>query len=671
MRDNDYQATIFAGTVAGLQSAIDYINAGTLGGEIRIGPGTILLTSAITLCSDLKISGCGMGVTILKHSGTTLHTLLSGTSIGQITLRDFTLDGDMVGVTSSNADRWAREEAVDLSSVTDLVMENVELTQHEGQAIYGTTCSRVRIEGCWIHDTDNWGSIFKASDDISYIDNHLENTYTHGLYVDSQTVSAGASRIKFIGNTVINCQHDTAHAASGVGISVQKASGTSGVYDVVCIGNTCRGNGSMGFSMTPGSRTSGYAGKMTIIGNHSEGHTAQSGIGYEIIGSHVTMSGNTAKNNKYHCTAQDSKGLAITGNKTVSAIGSTQVHYIVTPATVADHVEDYLLSDNVVEGGTGFQIDSTATTTPHTNVTVKGNQFLYCDFAVLMQANTLNLLVDGNMVDANHASVGTGRGIQVYGDKITVSNNMVWAKTAAGDAITVSSGQTTDQLVLLGNHIFSGRYGLGFYGTVTALLVNGNMISGAGTANTTGKNVVTNWRDGGNNSWNFVTAAPTTEYWHVGTRVYDTAIAAGGNVGWVCTTAGTPGTWTQFGFVGTSASGVYTPTRSAEANLDSNVTMTEAQYIRSGNTVTVSGRFTADPTLTATTTSFEITLPVASNIGAAEDVAGVAFCGNIVSQGAEVIGVVANDTAKIQWKAADVTSQTWSYIFTYQVEGGA
>lgn len=112
--------------------------------------------------------------------------------------------------------------------------------------------------------------------------------------------------------------------------------------------------------------------------------------------------------------------------------------------------------------------------------------------------------------------------------------------------------------------------------------------------------------------------------------------------------------------------GTYTPTRSAEANLDANVTMSEAQWMRVLNTVTVSGRFTADPTA-AGTTSFEITLPVAANIGAAEDVAGVAFCGAIAGQGAEISGVAANDTAKIQWIAVDVTSQTWSFTFTYQV----
>jgi hypothetical protein len=113
--------------------------------------------------------------------------------------------------------------------------------------------------------------------------------------------------------------------------------------------------------------------------------------------------------------------------------------------------------------------------------------------------------------------------------------------------------------------------------------------------------------------------------------------------------------------------GVYTPTRSAEANLDANVTMTQAQYERVGSVVTVSGRFTADPTLTATATSFEMTLPIASNLGAVEDCSGVAACGNIVSMSAEIIGVIANDTAKIQWKASDVTSQTWSYTFTYRI----
>lgn len=114
-------------------------------------------------------------------------------------------------------------------------------------------------------------------------------------------------------------------------------------------------------------------------------------------------------------------------------------------------------------------------------------------------------------------------------------------------------------------------------------------------------------------------------------------------------------------------SGTYTPTRSAEVNMDSNVTMTEAQYMRVSNTVTVSGRFTADPTLAATSTSFEITLPVASNIGALEDVAGTAFCSTVAGMGCGIFGVIANDTAKFQWVSSDINSHTWNYIFSYQI----
>ena len=42
-------------------------------------------------------------------------------------------------------------------------------------------------------------------------------------------------------------------------------------------------------------------------------------------------------------------------------------------------------------------------------------------------------------------------------------------------------------------------------------------------------------------------AAPTTGTWAVGDRVWNTAPAAGGTLGWVCTTAGTSGTWKTFG----------------------------------------------------------------------------------------------------------------------------
>ena len=44
-------------------------------------------------------------------------------------------------------------------------------------------------------------------------------------------------------------------------------------------------------------------------------------------------------------------------------------------------------------------------------------------------------------------------------------------------------------------------------------------------------------------------AAPTTGAWAQGDIVWNTGAAASGKIGWVCVTAGTPGTWKAFGAI--------------------------------------------------------------------------------------------------------------------------
>ena len=45
------------------------------------------------------------------------------------------------------------------------------------------------------------------------------------------------------------------------------------------------------------------------------------------------------------------------------------------------------------------------------------------------------------------------------------------------------------------------------------------------------------------------TAAPSSGSWAVGDRVENIAPASGGYMGWVCTSAGTPGTWKGYGLI--------------------------------------------------------------------------------------------------------------------------
>lgn len=114
------------------------------------------------------------------------------------------------------------------------------------------------------------------------------------------------------------------------------------------------------------------------------------------------------------------------------------------------------------------------------------------------------------------------------------------------------------------------------------------------------------------------------------------------------------------------AAGVYTPTLTNVANLTAS-TAYECQYMRVGNTVTVSGKVDVDPTITVTLTQLGISLPIASNIGAAEDCSGVAFASGIAGQGAAIIGDAANNRAEMDWIAGDVTNQPMYFSFSYQV----
>jgi hypothetical protein len=71
------------------------------------------------------------------------------------------------------------------------------------------------------------------------------------------------------------------------------------------------------------------------------------------------------------------------------------------------------------------------------------------------------------------------------------------------------------------------------------------------TASTRGsKNIITyTTADASARSIGWSSAAPTTGTWVVGDIIYNTVPTAGGTMGWVCTTAGTPGTWKTFGAI--------------------------------------------------------------------------------------------------------------------------
>lgn len=114
------------------------------------------------------------------------------------------------------------------------------------------------------------------------------------------------------------------------------------------------------------------------------------------------------------------------------------------------------------------------------------------------------------------------------------------------------------------------------------------------------------------------------------------------------------------------ASGTYTPTATAELNLDS-VTGAACQWIRVGNVVHVSGSITIDPTAAAGSTTFRITLPVASNLSAATQLGG-AGSQNYTNFAAVMIrGDTTNDAAQFVFTSGGSSSSQIYFSFSYVV----
>ena len=111
--------------------------------------------------------------------------------------------------------------------------------------------------------------------------------------------------------------------------------------------------------------------------------------------------------------------------------------------------------------------------------------------------------------------------------------------------------------------------------------------------------------------------------------------------------------------------GTWTPTLTDVTNLDGS-TPYQGQYVRIGSKVIASGRVDADPT-GAGQVQLGISLPVASNFGAAEDCGGVAFCPTVAGEGAAIYADTVNDRAQMEWIAGDLTNQPRYFTFMYDV----
>lgn len=90
------------------------------------------------------------------------------------------------------------------------------------------------------------------------------------------------------------------------------------------------------------------------------------------------------------------------------------------------------------------------------------------------------------------------------------------------------------------------------------------------------------------------------------------------------------------------------------------------QYLRVGNTVTVSGRVDMDNTTTGTAL-MGMSLPVASNLANSNELGGTFFASNVASEGGAIQADAANDRASFSWQSTTTGGASYWFSFTYRV----
>jgi hypothetical protein len=116
----------------------------------------------------------------------------------------------------------------------------------------------------------------------------------------------------------------------------------------------------------------------------------------------------------------------------------------------------------------------------------------------------------------------------------------------------------------------------------------------------------------------------------------------------------------------TATSGTYTPTLTGIANVTTVAIVGTANYMRVGNTVTVSGYLQLDHTINATATSFRMSLPVASNFSSSSEAGGAGASRSLnLGHAVAIRADATNDQALFELKPPAGAGSTDEYTFTF------
>lgn len=464
--------------------------------------GTFIVNTTILFSSLGKVKVFGPGTIKLINNAGDLIEMLKFDTCSSVHVEGITIDGNSANQTN----------------------------RANGLAIHGTTgeafISGVTIKNIKTGAGYSLGDGIKVNSDGNFkiIGCHFENTGRNGISV------ANGGNGSIIGNTFDTIGY--------LGIDVEPDSG-SNVTNVHIEGNIIT-NSSGGINVR-GTAAVAQCGNVTISGNHIQTLSTSVREGIAVV---------------------DTNNVTVVGNLVDVAYSyGIYVYATSSPVFSGTVVDNILVADNIVlsryTGSTLFYpiyVQSAHATNYVTNVKIVGNYAQGIGHTAAIYGIAV-VKADGLDVSGNTVRDMGGIGIFLQNSNRTVAaRNVVLNNGRIGPANqgVRTSGCATllvDENIITDTQATKTQsYGL-YLTTTTGAVVRNNYLTGNATGPFYADSQDYDYDAAFTRKEKVASAAPTTGTWSVGDVVWNSAAAASGYIGWVCVTAGTPGTWKTFGAI--------------------------------------------------------------------------------------------------------------------------
>ena len=536
---------------AAIQAAI---NASSINGAILYFPaGTYKVSStslnALTGLSNVKLQGVKGATTIfLTSTSTTTAIIGSQSAVFNFEIDGIIFDGNIAsipftGVYCVKFDNIAGFQATNCvfqNSTLDGILLGTTLAKQilvencvfQTIGIAGTGANGIRVynnEGIQINRNYFYGFIISPIDtNPSTLYDNLSNTVITNNFIQNATSGwkSGISVISLLGDRFLVQGNTIINGGSGGQIMVHAYPSGRSVRDYKIIGNSLFNSTGTGIVVNQDQNTD------VIVTNNNIKNCVGSGILVTNINTPpyssttpVIISDNIIEDSSSATYVNTNQPSCIQIAQAENVIISD--NYCVTPRWAGISIQsgsnNIFAQDNTIIGQQGI-----APTDLSTNA---GGGIVVSPGGYSYSGNVTNVLINGNFIYNYLTSQSPTTNIRTGG--IVVYNDSSGANTV--DNITI-----TNNMVRFGNGIGIQTYFLG------VSKIDGNTISqtnGGTIVDTSSIGLAVNSTNG------FYTAAPTTGTWTTGTVIYNSTPSSAGYVGWVCTAAGTPGTWKTFGLI--------------------------------------------------------------------------------------------------------------------------